>query len=197
MPEPQTPPEYRLREGPDPGANSPTGPGGGVGRVVTRVARDFLIANLYLRLGIAASVVPGLAGPVLEGAGAALEAGEVVADAMSASGASAAAAEATPGTIYIRRNVATGEEYVGQAKPGRYLARQAEHAADHPGEKFVYHVLEEVKPGSGRSLDVAEEDWIRAGGGPQRSGGRLANDRYQMSDKAYKAAGGTLPKPTR
>ncbi|MFZ5896840.1 MAG: toxin TcdB middle/N-terminal domain-containing protein [Myxococcota bacterium] len=100
------------------------------------------------------------------------------------------------GTIYLRRNAATGEEYVGQAKPGRFPARQAEHAAKHPGEKFTYDVLEEVKPDSRRSLDVAEEDWIRAGGGPKRAGGLLANDRYQMSDKAYNAAGGTVPKPT-
>ncbi|MBI4512025.1 MAG: hypothetical protein HY698_20505, partial [Deltaproteobacteria bacterium] len=98
-------------------------------------------------------------------------------------------------TVYLRKNVATGEEYVGQAKAGRFEARQAEHAASHPGETFEYHVLEEVDPSTGRSLDVAEEDWIRAGGGPKRFGGPLANERYQMSDKAYQTAGGTIRKP--
>ncbi len=101
----------------------------------------------------------------------------------------ASAARAAPGTIYLRRNMATGEEYVGQAKPGRFSARQAEHAASHPAENFNYHVFEEVKPGSGRSLDVVEEDWIRTGGEPQRFGGQLADARYQMSEKAYSAAG--------
>jgi hypothetical protein len=105
-------------------------------------------------------------------------------------------AKKSSGTIYLRRNVATLEEYVGQAKPGRLTARQLEHAANHPGVQFEYDVLEEVESGTGRSLDVAEEDWIRAGGGPKRFGGPLANDRYQMSEKAYRAAGGTVPKPT-
>jgi RHS repeat-associated protein len=98
------------------------------------------------------------------------------------------------GTIYLRRDKATGEEYVGQAGSGRYDARKGEHAAKHPDKQFEFDVLEEAGPG--RNLDVAEEDWIRAGGGPQRFGGPLANDRYQMSDKAYKAAGGNVPKPT-
>ena len=101
-----------------------------------------------------------------------------------------------PHHVCLRRNAATAEEYVGQVKLVRFEARQAEHAAKHPGEQFEYYVLEKVQPGSGRSLDVAEEDWIRAGGGPKRFGGPLANGRYQMSDKAYKAAGGAVPKPT-
>lgn len=105
---------------------------------------------------------------------------------------------ADSGVIYLRTNAKTGEEYVGQAKnSGRFQARQKEHRDAHPGETFQYDVLEEIPAGSGRSLDVAEEDWIRAGGGPAVKGGRLANDRYQMSDKAYAAAGGTVPKPTK
>lgn len=83
-----------------------------------------------------------------------------------------------------------------QAKAGRFGARQVEHAAKHQGQQFEYTVLEEVQANSGRSLNAAEEDWIRAGGGPKKFGGRLANDRYQMSEEAYKAAGGTVPKPT-
>jgi len=94
------------------------------------------------------------------------------------------------GTIYVRTNVKTGAEYVGQAKPGRFGARQAEHTKANPGESYTFDVLEDVKPGSGRSLDVAEEDWIRAGGGP----GTLENSRYQMSEEAYRAAGGTVNK---
>ena len=98
--------------------------------------------------------------------------------------------------MYLRRDSATGEPYVGQAKPGRYADRQEEHHRDNPGQQFEFDVLEEVPAGSDRSLNVAEEDWIRAGGGPQREGGPLANKRYQMNDKAYRAAGGTVPKPT-
>jgi RHS repeat-associated protein len=101
------------------------------------------------------------------------------------------------GIIYLRRRVSDGEEYVGQAVPGRFGPRKGEHIAKHPREEFEFFVLEEVKPGSKRSLNVAEEDWIRAGGGPKRFGGRLANDRYQMSERAYLAGGGTVTKPTK
>ena len=59
-----------------------------------------------------------------------------------------------------------------------------------PGQWYTFDVLEDVDPALGRSLDVAEEDWIRAGGGP----GVLENSRYQMSEAAYRAAGGTIDK---
>jgi hypothetical protein len=98
------------------------------------------------------------------------------------------------GIIYLRTD-ADGNEYVGQAESQkRFEERQAEHARDHPTETFTFEDLERVPAGSGRSLDVAEEDWIRAGGGPQREGGPLQNGRHQMSDENYAAAGGTVPK---
>jgi hypothetical protein len=99
------------------------------------------------------------------------------------------------GIIYLRTS-ANGAEYVGQAKnAARYAERQLEHAADHPTESFTFQELERVPANSGRSLDVAEEDWIRAGGGPKKYGGGLENDRWQMNDKDYHRAGGTIPLP--
>lgn len=65
--------------GPSPGDNSPDVR---IGPIARRAARDLIVANLYLRLAVAASIVPGMAGAALEGAGAALQAGEVVAEAM-------------------------------------------------------------------------------------------------------------------
>ena len=50
-----------------------------------------------------------------------------------------------------------------------------------------------IKPGI--HLGVAEEDWIRAGGGPRSDDGRLANKRYQMNSEAYEANGGTVRWP--
>jgi hypothetical protein len=74
------------------------------------------------------------------------------------------AAEAERGVIYLRRSL-NGGEYVGQAEnAARYAERQMEHAAAYPTESFVFQELERVPAGSGRSLNVAEEDWIRAGG---------------------------------
>jgi hypothetical protein len=37
---------------------------------------------------------------------------------------------------------------------------------------------------------------IGAEGGPKNKGGKLANKRYQMSEKRYKATGGKFDKPT-
>ena len=86
-----------------------------------------------------------------------------------------------------------GREYVGQANSiARYKKRQQEHADLHPRERFTFEILERVPKGSSRCLDVAKEDWIQAGPGPKRGGGRLQNDKHQMSDKNYLAAGGTI-----
>jgi RHS repeat-associated protein len=101
------------------------------------------------------------------------------------------------GTIYLRVDKATGAEYVGKAKTGRLEKRKAEHASDHPDKEFEFHVLEDVKPGGKRKLNVAEEDWIRAGGGPKSRGGRLENDKYALNDADYRAGGGSLDKPTK
>jgi hypothetical protein len=101
------------------------------------------------------------------------------------------------GVVYLRRDT-TGalEDYVGQAKNAeRFEARQAEHAAEHPGSTFEFTELDHAKPGL--DLDVAEENWIRAGGGPGGHGrpGDLSNARFQMSDARYKAAGGNVSIP--
>jgi RHS repeat-associated protein len=100
------------------------------------------------------------------------------------------------GVVYLRTDPVTGEEYVGQAKsPAHYRARQNAHnraarkATGNPGFKYDFDELEKnVTPGV--LLDRAEEDWIRAGGGPKTG---LENKRHQMADKRYKAAGGCVP----
>ena len=96
------------------------------------------------------------------------------------------------GVIYLRKNVSTGKEYVGQAKPGRFKARKREHRKKKPDAEYEFEILEEVDPNSSRSLDVAEEDWIRAGGDPERHGGRLENARSQMVPTKYEQAGGQI-----
>jgi hypothetical protein len=99
------------------------------------------------------------------------------------------------GIIYLRTDTAGGE-YVGQAKSEeRYDTRQAEHAAKNPEQDFEFQILERVPANSGRSLDVAEAGWIRAGGGPRSDGGALQNGRYQMDDLKYRQAGGTVNYP--
>ncbi len=99
------------------------------------------------------------------------------------------------GIIYLRTS-SKGGEYVGQAESAeRYVERQLEHAAKHPNETFTFQELGRVPANSGRSLDVAEEDWIRAGGGPQSAGGRLENARHQMNHIDYRNAGGEIPYP--
>ena len=74
------------------------------------------------------------------------------------------------GIIYIRTNKATGKEYVGQSTRGEFSNRQSSHHRDNPGQQYDFDVLEEIPQNqlSKRSLDVAEEDWIRAGGGPEK-----------------------------
>ncbi|MFC8349548.1 RHS repeat-associated core domain-containing protein [Streptomyces sp. NPDC057280] len=95
-----------------------------------------------------------------------------------------------PGVVYLRTDLITGKEYVGQAKSWeRYLKRQGEHAKAHPASTYTFEVLGRATPGT--DLDVLEESWMRAGGGKYI----LENKRVQMSDARYKAAGGTVPCP--
>ena len=102
---------------------------------------------------------------------------------------------AEEGIVYLRTG-SNGSEYVGQAaNAARYAERQLEHAAAHPTESFIFQELERVPTGSQRSLSLAEEDWILAGGGPQSTGGRLQNARHQMNDADYRRAGGKIPYP--
>lgn len=62
------------------------------------------------------------------------------------------------------------------------------------GVTHKYNELGRAQPG--KDLNVMEETHIRLGGGPTNKGGKLANKRYQMSEKNYRAAGGTIKKPT-
>ncbi|MFF8280422.1 LamG-like jellyroll fold domain-containing protein [Streptomyces lateritius] len=96
------------------------------------------------------------------------------------------------GVIYLRTDLNTGEEYIGQAKSWkRYLKRQKEHAKKHPNAAFDFEVVGRANPGV--DLDVLEESWMRAGGGKKTvPGSVLTNSRVQMSDERYRAAGGTV-----
>jgi RHS repeat-associated protein len=97
------------------------------------------------------------------------------------------------GIVYERISK-TGERYVGQAKSeAHFEVRKSVHNRK-LGETHKYNELGRAKPG--QDLNVLEETHIRQGGGPMKKGGKLANKRYQMNDVKYKAAGGTVPKPT-
>ncbi len=101
---------------------------------------------------------------------------------------------AKEGVVYLRKDIITGGEYVGQAESeARYLVRQSEHARANPNADFEFHILERAR--AGKDLNVAEESWIRAGGGPKSAGGRLENGRWQMNEADYRAAGGKVDRP--
>jgi hypothetical protein len=99
------------------------------------------------------------------------------------------------GVIYLRTDLNTGGEYVGQAQDwDRFLERQKEHARANPNATYDFDALDRAAPG--QDLDVREEDWIRAGGGPTNKSnpnGGLENRRHQMNAPRYDAAGGTCP----
>ncbi|MEU6349497.1 polymorphic toxin-type HINT domain-containing protein [Streptomyces sp. NPDC047072] len=96
------------------------------------------------------------------------------------------------GVVYLRTDLNTGKEYVGQAiNWSRYLERQGEHRRKFPSAQFDFEVLGRAAPGV--DLDVLEESWMRAGGGKRSvPGSVLDNSRVQMNDARYKAAGGTV-----
>jgi hypothetical protein len=97
--------------------------------------------------------------------------------------------KADNGLVYLRTNLKTGEEYVGRSKSeAAFLNRKAAHDSK-LGTRHQYTVLDKAE--NGTPLRVAEESAIRQRGGP----GKLANKRYEMNDEAYRAAGGTVPKP--
>ncbi len=112
-----------------------------------------------------------------------------IADAALTAGLSREASAAEEGIIYRRTNPKTGEQYIGRSKSeGAFLNRQAAH----DNNLRVKHEYEIVGRGNnGTSLRVAEESAIRSNGGT----GKLANKRFEMNDKAYRSAGGTVPKP--
>lgn len=108
----------------------------------------------------------------------------------------------TPGTgvIYLRKDPVTGKEYVGKAKSKEaYERRKAAHnrkakknCPGHQGYNFT-----ELETGiSGEpALGQAEEDWIRAGGGPGGKPGQtgsLENKMHAQSKDKYK---GTVTSP--
>ena len=109
------------------------------------------------------------------------------------------AVDAVPaGVVYLRTDVTGGlKPYVGKSKsPGRYIARQDEHANDFPDAVFQFQELGRAHPGT--ALDVAEESWIRQLGGPTNKSnpnGLLSNKRYQMNDVRYRAENGSIDKP--
>ena len=72
------------------------------------------------------------------------------------------------GVIYLRADTTgTVPDYVGQAKSWeRFLLRMGDHEDDSPNSSFEFHVLDRAAPGT--DLDVAEESWMRAGGGAKR-----------------------------
>jgi hypothetical protein len=107
-------------------------------------------------------------------------------------------AEKAGGIVYLRRDtVGLLKDYVGQAESEvRFSERQLEHAADHPASSFEFTVLDRSAPGD--ALNVAEESWIRAGGGPTNKAnpdGGLSNARHQMNDADYRNGGGNVPWP--
>jgi hypothetical protein len=64
------------------------------------------------------------------------------------------------------------------------------------GDAAEFFVLDRARPGS--DLDVAEESWIRAGGGPTNASnpnGGLSNERHEMNDGEYRSSGVSVPWP--
>ena len=105
-----------------------------------------------------------------------------------------------PEGIIYQRDDLNGylKPYVGQAKSAaRYLARQNEHASNHPNSSFDFSPIEEgIEPGT--ELDRYEEYWIRRLGGPTNKSnpnGGLSNKRHQMSEERYQDAGGNPYEP--
>jgi hypothetical protein len=111
-----------------------------------------------------------------------------------------------PGVVYVRVNRTTGQQYIGRSKSTfSYLKRQRAHdrrfgVLPPTTNRFAtghrYEVIAVAK--AGPQLRVAEESAIRLRGGPAK-GPRpgLANKRFEMTERDYAAAGGTVPMPRR
>jgi RHS repeat-associated protein len=157
-------------------ANFAAGFGDAVTFGLTDVVRDAINANGVIDHRSGSYFAGTLAGAVADATITAGLAGE------------AAAAE-EEGIVYRRTNVKTGEEYIGRSKSEKaFLNRQNAHDS-RLGVKHEYEVIGRGR--NGTPLRAAEESAIRTHGGP----GKLANKRYEMNDEAYRAAGGTVPKP--
>ncbi|MGG3890689.1 hypothetical protein [Metabacillus fastidiosus] len=82
---------------------------------------------------------------------------------------------------FFHTNIKTGAQYVGRAKRWeRYVKRQKEHARKNKAN-YNYKVLTRTKPG--RQAKRYEQKFINRYGGPKRHGGRLENDRHEISPK--------------
>ena len=91
------------------------------------------------------------------------------------------------GCVYLRVDNNTGEEYVGQTID--LPRRTRDHTRKNPDADYDFYELE-TDLQQGVDLDIAEENWIRVGGGPQSTGGRLSNKRHQVNDRVYRENGG-------
>jgi len=108
-------------------------------------------------------------------------------------------------TTQMRAGIAAAKR-LRSTTADRLEDRKTEHTRKHPpgaGRHYEMTTLESGIP-KGKDLDKAEEDWIRAGGGPSRPPngvvGGLSNWRHQLSDTNYtnqaKASGTpTMPWP--
>ena len=108
----------------------------------------------------------------------------------------------TPGTgvVYLRKDVNTGKEYVGKSKSTEAFAeRQDAHQRalqkKCPGAgRYIFSTLQ-GGIGAAPALAQAEEDWIRAGGGPGGKPGQagpLENKVHGQAKGKYK---GKVPFP--
>jgi len=105
------------------------------------------------------------------------------------------ALEGEGGVVYRRTNPKTREQYIGQAMSDQHFLKRQWAEDSKLRVKHEYELVERAKPG--QTLDVAEEGWIRRGGGPTNKsnpGGGLANKRHQMNETRYRKAGGTVDK---
>lgn len=104
------------------------------------------------------------------------------------------------GVIYLRRNANTGRDYVGKSKSKEaYGQRRRDHQRALqkrcPGATAYGFFELEQGIGAAPALAQAEEDWIRAGGGPGGTPGQtgpLENKIHGQADGKYK---GKVPKP--
>jgi RHS repeat-associated protein len=104
--------------------------------------------------------------------------------------------------IYLRVDTRTGARYIGRvsARGARTPtlateiglgARQHEHAEQN-SRFYAFYILELV---SSEHERMAEEYWIRIGGGPRRYGGGLENYRYEMNAVEYERVSRGVGRP--
>ncbi|MBK6779768.1 MAG: hypothetical protein IPI38_17465 [Gemmatimonadetes bacterium] len=164
------PPEWLCRL-----AHFSAGFGDAVSFGLTDLVRDAIDANSAVDKGSGSYVGGFVAGMAVDAA-------------LGSAMAAEASASRASGVVYRRTNLKTGEQYIGRSKneaafEGRVGAHDRKFATKHK-----YDIIDRA---DGTQLRVAEESAIRRHGGPSK----LANKRFEMNDEAYRAAGGTVPKP--